>query len=1061
MFINPNIIKQVRNKIKNGDFNGASFEEFCITLFKRKKKYSEIRSDNVSITGNAQAGIPDAYIYDESKNGYIIFEFTENKRLREYILGSTNSPGLLDRKYLAAYGNDIINFILVTSQVVEDKKRKEFKAALAERYNCTCEIKDNEDISKMLFDGRHDLIKHYFGIDICPNYFITVKDAIQKMADTAIGFPNPSEFEMGELFSNKDVNAKIEKKTSEKNFSLLFYGRWGAGKTVLSFSTAIKLGRVGYQCYYLNLLEESNKNEESFANKIINQSIKPFADKKVIFIVDNAHAMPITAYRIARYMTRNKHNIILTSRFIPSETDFENYNYSNLFGAEISTSNNIVFLEISEKLILDVATYYNNKLNVLSEEELNDIFKIVGPNLTLLNLYFNVKKSYPTADPKKEIYKKLNARYTLNIYKEWYIIAALSCLDCPVDLMAAIPDSDRRHEFIRQLNSKHLAAKLYSDNFIMGMSAAEGRLLCEAAFDGNETFPFISEQFTMSSIEDIISVLIVHYSDNKPHNPYQLMKSIKWAAFEAKEQRDYYQEEQLVNLLADLFGSKAFVDHLGVVYSKRLSILALGELYRLMLYAKISLGTEKKILDTKSLKNGMSNLQVNLALSNKELWFTWQGYFAWRQINNINKDIADQFLSYFSDEMLLMYAKRRVNQLSNLLYMALSSQRVRHLVHKNIEEIFNDNLSSEISNYHEATMVFLYKNASRVSEHTKKKICHCIPPKKLAKAVGHLDKLSGSIFYTIHKSTFLSYYNEFISAFSREELYRYLYQGSLAKISWCFDNQMFNHFMKYDFEQTFLSSDMKQIQLFLRNILRHGFRPEHQKLVRERVKQKLFSDYIFKKFEDPATQLRDINYFSANYWILNPDAARVFYNILFDKIEEWGLAQRGSLADLSIFLLNSYIITEKTNPLLEYNRLKQYILKKTTHITTYDLLMFGGYLRLTNSTFRFPILFEDRLNSVINFFRRYTIIFHEDDDNLIIANHMIRYSCLINGLYYYGNSIQDVYESSEVKENAAKIKNMLDVLQKEDESPSKNIKRKILSDTLDKFSVLLEGDTVL
>ena len=151
-----------------------------------------------------------------------------------------------------------------------------------------------------------------------------------------------------------------------------------------------------------------------------------------------------------------------------------------------------------------------------------------------------------------------------------------------------------------------------------------------------------------------------------------MLRGLRWAAAEAQESGDTYEEEEITETLTSVLSCPQFADHLREkVLPQKLSMLGLGNVARLCGYARLSADVYQKILSCAELRVGIQRLRNSWVTRHRlfEYWFTWREYFAWRHLQNLDSALGSTFLEEFGYERLFSYGQTTRNGLSNLLFM--------------------------------------------------------------------------------------------------------------------------------------------------------------------------------------------------------------------------------------------------------------------------------------------------------------------------------------------------------------------------------------------------------
>ncbi len=1042
MPLSPVIEKLVEKAIIDGSFEKPlDFEDVCNRLMKRIPEYESLRTSKLDPYSSAPSKSADAYIYLEDKRKWIYFEYTTSsrERIRRYV------KELVKRKYYMEKVGQIQELVLVFSQSLRSEQRHELKNHVETQLQCSCHIFDSHDLVSIFEESAVDLVEPLLGIECRPKWFVSLEDAVNELNNRYIAFPKLETFRESNLYKDENLTKIVAAQIYEHRGSCLLTGRWGSGKTIFALTLGFELQiKNNFLVYYLDLNKLIGYNEGVIISEILNKSLLPFHHRQVLFIIDNAHVFSKASYQFAQWGIKEKANVLLVSRPIPKEMCDENQYFPRFFESfieEIPATESEELLEDQNSVDEDVSLseyrppcfmirpslaiirwLVNQRLRMLGEKyeyDDNDLAVLgerVGHNLTLLTLLLNHWNprfgaiSETNIDP---IYDTLLKRFQLDKFPEIYMLAALNHFDCPADLDVLFQTLERKSAFVSTFltdGGEAYGVVLKRRKRAFGINCAEAKLICETGLYFKEISLCDSNKRMPASFTELLKILLVRYASRKPSNPYEMLRSLRWAAFEAKVFKGVQQEESIVEILSTILICPEFMDYIrDVILPNSLSMLGLGNIARLYKYVGMQNEHHSKVLCNEVVKKGIIRYE-SLWLEkypSYEHWFTWREFFAWRHLNNLNQKLASFFLQQFDYDKLCSHGKNSLRGLSNLFLMAARTKWLKVKVEDDLEDLFGnpEEFDENFYKLKEANICFFIRHAGLLGDSSVKYLSSYIPPKRMAQVAKGLLKLSSQLFYIVFRFMGINYSRDFAGEFKSDEIYDLVYGQNLGDINFPVSDSLYRRFLENDLTPKVLTSDLHESQLFLRNLSLHGFKARHCAWTSETFKNEKLKKAIITKIIHEKPPLIDIAFFSLNLATLDPQTAADYVDQM-TGLDLSEIIAGASLSDLGLFILS--IWTAGAFSALEFVKvdlLRGMIKTNIMQSSIPDLLGIGGIISLLNLDFQIQMTFEELADRIGCYFARFQSAITEEGLELRRQNRALRLALNLEGVKYLGGSI--------------------------------------------------------
>ncbi|MBU1208855.1 MAG: hypothetical protein KKH04_18335 [Proteobacteria bacterium] len=652
--------------------------------------------------------------------------------------------------------------------------------------------------------------------------------------------------------------------------------------------------------------------------------------------------------------------------------------------------------------------YTDNDLATLSES--------IGYNLTLLALrlnYWDPKFGTLSKSPMEPIYNVLAKRFHLDSFPELYLLAALNHFDCPADLNVVFPNPERysafASTFLYEGGEAH-GLVLTRRKRVFGINSAEALLICNAGLHFKEKSLRDPTGRMPTSFAKLLKILIVRYASQKPANPYEMIRFLRWAAFEAGEFEGPQKEEAVQEILASVLTCPEFIDYLrDTILPNSLSMLGLGNIARLYNYVGLSRHHYSTVLSSEVLQKGIVRYESQWRDSHpgQEHWFTWREFFAWRHLNNLDKELASLFLNQFEYARLRSHGKNSLQGLSNLFLMATRTKWLKHKVQADLENLFGNpkDFAENFYRLGEISIRFLIRHASLLGESSIKYLANYIPPKRMAQVTKGLPKLTGLLFYILSRYMGSNYTKDFMSEFNIEEIYKLVYAKNLAAVNFPLSDDLYKRFLENELTPKIITSSLQEIQLFLRNLSLHGFQDRHRTSAARKFQDEGLRTTIITKMVQEKPPLRDIAFFLLNLGALSPQAAEHYISQMLD-IDINDIVMDGNLSDLALFLLSIWT-AGAFSPLdfVSEDVIQRMINTKATLSSLFDLLSIGGIINLLKLELRMPLTFEQLAERIGYYLARLQSSIPEDDIERQLQIRTLRIALNLEGVKFFGGSL--------------------------------------------------------
>jgi hypothetical protein len=1014
--------KAIQSALTSGQFaHQVDFEDVCNRVLRRvKPDFQSLRSSKNDPNKPARALRPDAYAFLEGSDRYIYFEYTERadkSKLQEDI------TGIPHRGYYHPIKNNLAEVVVISSQSLRPDEKHLFREILSGGLGANSSVYDVSDLVTWFSELAPDLVEPLLGIPCRPKWFRPLNEATEDLAARFIGFPDVASFKTGNLIT-EGLLQLIVNHFQAKRGPFLLSGRWGTGKTVAALSVGWTLHEHnGFTTYYLDLNDRLETDDRK-GLALIRESLPKFRHSEVLFIVDNAHQMPVLSYGITRWAKENSANVLLVSRPVAEDMCDENQYFPKLLEAVPSARDQLEAgleadpedAELPSRIqsIVEVRSNLENIKSLVanhvrnnglaqmpSEEELIEFGELIDHNLTLLVVLlrgWDPTRESITALRLAGIFAILQKKFALDEFPEVYSLAALNHIDCPADLDVLFPEATRKTAFVADTRLSGILRT--RRNHVFGINAAEAKLIIQAGLHNNVPILRAPNGRVFATVEEAQTTLLVQYASATPANPYGLLRSLRWAAYEAR-QFDRGTEDNVREMLYAVLTCTPFASYLReVILPTRLSMVALGNVARLCSYAALEPLHSSQIITTEALEAGVQNRRTAWTERHPELeaFFTWRDFFAWRHLENLDARLATHFLSQFPYTALQSYGKHSISGLSNLLQMAAHTNWLKPLVLRDLADIVGDvaMFQQRLSKLAEIGICFLIRNAALISKEDY--ISELAPPEIMASIVKGRPNLNGRIFTFISRFMGPIYSRQFLGFFSLDQVYRSTFGRPLGKITSFVSEELFRRFVTTELQSRLILSEFKDIQLFLRNLCLFGFRRQQITIVAELLRKEEVAQEIAPKMKQRQTLIEEIAFFFLHLDTIATDLPEKYLT----RALKFGLGDTvlsGSLGEVGLFLLSAWIAGPlELGAIVNAGKLRVKIIRESRIASTGDLAAIAGATHL----FALPVTFAHKsqgsLASIARLLRRFNILIEATPENQDVRVRAYRLALAIVGI---------------------------------------------------------------
>jgi len=518
-----------------------------------------------------------------------------------------------------------------------------------------------------------------------------------------------------------------------------------------------------FTVFYSDFKKHLGRDARTFNSSIMSKSLLHFRQPQLLLIIDNAHLFPQLSYQLATWAIDERINLLLVSRPISNEMCDEKQYFPGLFeevihegtsvdnddttfeGIPLDDEDVLYKSDISEEdvskslrppsfninssSIENIHKVINWQLGRLGKEyrfeenELEELSRAVDYNLLLTALLlenWNPEQGIISDASKERIFNTLKRRFMLDRYPEIYLLAVMNHISCPVDLNALFDDEERKSAFLLAFFSSGSEATgliLKRRNLLFGLDSAEAKLLLDTGVFFKEAF-FRDESGRLATSEfEVMRMMIIRYALRKPSNPIQLLRSLRWAAFEAAVSEDLYQEELYKEIIISVLSCSEFVYYLrDVIIPDFLSMLQFGNIVRLYQYVTLPRQQYSEVINREVILKLIARYGQSWASRHPgvERWFTWREGFAWRHLNRLDPELAAFFIEQFEFKVLLLHAKNSVQGLTRFLLIAANTDSLKKVALSKLDDLFGDteDFVKNFKHLSEVGIIFLLRNAS-------------------------------------------------------------------------------------------------------------------------------------------------------------------------------------------------------------------------------------------------------------------------------------------------------------------------------------------------------------
>ena len=1038
MPLSPAIENNIRKALIDQTFSShLDFEDVCNQLLRRLPQYRGLRTSKLHPFRNATGKMPDAYIYLEDEDKWIVFEYTTTDRpnIRKYV------KKLVKRNYLTMLKGRIKELILIFSHSLEMNETVQYKGELGTNLQCESLVFDNQDLTDLFTKYAVDLIQPILGVKCHPKWFQTIEDSIEELSSRYISFPTQEDFTTEGIYLNKELLQVIESRICRVLGPTLLTGRWGSGKTVFALSLGYLL-KQNYQfsVYYIDLGAHVGRDERTIISEVTKKALGRLNNPDVVFIIDNAHFFPRASYRFAQWALKEMSNVLLVSRPVPKEMCDERQYFPELFsvpevdtcesdgieGTGNSSDNKILMgvLNTQSKFTIRphlgiITAMINRRLKELQSDYRisdSDILKTrdgFANNLTLLAIALS--KWAPDSGPIYQtdlapVYGTLMRRFQINRFPEMLLLAALNYFDCPADVNVVFDTPEKLSEFLSVFFSVGGEAQgllIKRGKRISGIHSAEAKLICEAGLFNQEICIRDGENRMPSSIYELLKLMILRYAARRPANPYELLRALRWTAFEARLCAELREEEEVADILSSVIRCPEFNDYLiSAILPNSLSMVGMGNIARLYNYLRLPRQYYSKVFSECVIERGIKRYEQQWCTTHPDLdhFFTWREFFAWRHLMNLDASISSFFLTQFDYSRLLSYGSFSLRGLSNVLFMAGHTEWLRKKLISDIQKLFgnSEEFGRKIMKANEVQLVFLIRNATLVGDSAINCFSTCLPAKSLSDVVKQLPKCSGNIFHSIYRYMPNEYYKEFSEEFNENEIYHFVYHNKLSEIHIATSDRLFQRFLAHDFVPKVTNATFPEIQGFLRNLCFHGFNERQRKWAGDAFWNDKVKNLILNMLTHDNHSLSHISYFIRHTALLDPALAKYY----LDDLSELGFTDIINAADL--FDVSQYIFSiwlsgiVSVADIFEQHINQAWINRKIGNSTIRDFLSMGGLMKILEFKLSIPVQCADLGDRIGRYLGSLQCEIGGDDVDTNIQNRALNLALNLHGLSYLG-----------------------------------------------------------
>ncbi len=802
-----------------------------------------------------------------------------------------------------------------------------------------------------------------------------------KLAITELGrnltFPSIEDFEQGYVHNRTDIIEPLTAwATADTKGPALLTGRSGAGKTVVAASLGMALQNVkNCEAYYCDLADFIGKGDDADLSSQLLRSHPSSVShsKSPVYIVDNAHLFPRTSYVVAERAARDAVRVLLVSRPISDEMCDQKQYYPELFArtspqnllatgatdepteieptAKSTISHPHLMLWPSLETAHGIVGLHLKRFSMGENDisfQLEDLYKNTRDDLSLLALClknWNPRVSSCATPDFTRVYEVLSSRYLLDRFPELYTIAALACFDCPTDRHALFHTPERATEFDsvfflpgrKEYGLLRRWSSLYS-----GISAGEGRLICQTAVHKKAICDDNGE--LAESTERVQQILLSRYAACWPHNPYQLLRCMRWAVFEATSYGGSREEESILEILVSILSRDEFAAYIReVIVPKRLSMIGLTNIARLCKYVGLSPVEYSKLLTRKAIENGIRNYRTHHYPSRRPAFLTPE-YDSWRHLHNLDPEYGELFVRQFKPDQLIAWGTYSLRTLGCLLFLAANMQCMKEPVEESLEHLFGrpERFLERFSSASEVSAKFFVRDVSLFGRSAVDLFQSLLPPKKLAVIVKVWEPSDVGFLNVLPQCVDGWYLQEFADEFETDEMYRLVYGKHLAKINFSHSYELFERFVKTDLRAQIKNASLHDIQLFLRNVLWHGFGTQHRRLVSKVFEEETIRKSVQSKLDNQDGSLKDIAFLLMNLADLYDEQLAVSYAENSRTLKCSILIPDASLCDVAMFLFAFWMLGLSPFHVLNEGDFEQLVKSRFAHASLEDLFTTAG-----------------------------------------------------------------------------------------------------------------------
>jgi NAD-dependent SIR2 family protein deacetylase len=734
------------------------------------------------------------------------------------------------------------------------------------------------------------------------NYYIS------QLSEKKNFFPDAADFYNGQIHLNESLFRYLATRFENAEGPVLIQDKVGSGKTVMALRVAVALEELGYKILYEDLAQEYFRADKD-CKKFWDETLKKFVHSKTMVLIDNADKFPEVIYQIAQWAFHEGHNIVFIGRPISQELHENNYYYPKLFKSRnfepiedelVSDEDEQEFdyeddyLEINSPLIqitaeeefkqetfLQIFRYHISKrmLDIVVDElKLMKLEKRIGSNFTFLIQHVKTFKSNKANNIYFINYSTLKddlaKAFKFLTYHEVFTIAAVQYIGCRAQASVVFNwDSTKLAEF--------MSAQKYvnrEDDYLAGINPAIARLVLEIAVEKRLIFGPKRNAYVKFHLA--FRHLIMNYCMKRPSRIVDIFQGLVNLKQEAKESKEIKLMEDVGDLIVSLLTNK----HLCQYY--RNEIIPSNRSFRriaffIALYGQYKIGdTIINIVFSPDSVSQMAGAYLEYIISNfgENAYIQWKFIEVWRALLKLGPNVAEPLLEPVPDSLILNHAQYSLAGLQAVIYMGLFHKRIANLVMSHrITSLLNGNNSFSDKFTQVGIVRFLFlvifmkKFEDLYSEKLVAGLCQYVSPQLFR------DRFFSNTrhFRFAYKAAFFlgrEYQTELIKGLSDEEIYDIYYQDALPLIAYPFNHKLWNRFLKKDLAVRFQTSPLKDIQLFLRNVLLHGFAEGYRDVLHERILEHDIAQILIDKVIEFAAYkdaVEDIYHFFNNLNSMN------------------------------------------------------------------------------------------------------------------------------------------------------------------------------------------------